>query len=72
MKGDQKYTCELCNFGTNLKTDFTRHLNTKKHIKITKLSQPYCINVNFVIENLKVSRVNVVMNFIAVKIIQRN
>ena len=25
------YTCELCNFSTNLKANFTRHKNTKKH-----------------------------------------
>ena len=27
------YNCEYCNFTTKLKTDFRRHLNTKKHIK---------------------------------------
>ena len=27
------YECQLCNFSTKLKTDFRRHLNTKKHIK---------------------------------------
>ena len=27
------YDCVLCNFSTKLKTDFRRHLNTKKHIK---------------------------------------
>ena len=27
------YECELCNFSTKLKTDFRRHLKTKKHIK---------------------------------------
>ena len=46
MKGDLKYTCELCNFGTNLKTDFNRHLNTKKHIKITN-SQPQVYKCQF-------------------------
>ena len=25
------YNCELCNFSTTLKGDFTRHKNTKKH-----------------------------------------
>ena len=46
MKGDLKYTCGLCNFGTNLKTDFNRHLNTKKHIKITN-SQPQVYKCQF-------------------------
>ena len=27
------YDCELCNFSTKLKTDFRRHLKTKKHEK---------------------------------------
>ena len=27
------YDCDLCNFSTKLKTDFRRHLKTKKHIK---------------------------------------
>ena len=33
------YKCELCLFGTNLKMDFNRHLNTKKHIRNTE-NQP--------------------------------
>jgi len=28
-----KYNCELCNFLTNQKNDYNRHLNTKKHKK---------------------------------------
>ena len=28
-----KYKCELCNFLTNQKNDYNRHLNTKKHKK---------------------------------------
>ncbi len=27
------YECEICNFSTKLKTDFRRHLNTRKHEK---------------------------------------
>ena len=27
------FRCEICNFSTTLKTNYTRHLNTKKHIK---------------------------------------
>ena len=32
------YDCELCNFSTKLKTDFRRHLKTKKHEKKLKES----------------------------------
>ena len=34
-----KYNCEWCNFHTNLKGDFSRHLKTNKHKESTK-SQP--------------------------------
>ena len=26
-----KFRCEICNFKTNLKNNYNRHLNTKKH-----------------------------------------
>ena len=55
MNGDLKYTCELCNFGTNLKTDFNRHLKTKKHIKITN-SQPEVYKCQYCDKEFKVSQ----------------
>ena len=33
------YTCKCCNYSTHIKTHFTKHLATKKHIESTK-SQP--------------------------------
>lgn len=33
------YHCELCNFSTPLKTNYTSHLSTKKHISISNLKQ---------------------------------
>ena len=32
----KKFTCETCNFHTNHKPNFTRHLKTKKHMESTK------------------------------------
>ena len=26
-----KYNCDICKYNTNIKTQFNRHLNTKKH-----------------------------------------
>jgi hypothetical protein len=31
-----KFTCEKCNFNCSNKKDFNRHLNTAKHVRITK------------------------------------
>ena len=31
---EQKYYCECCNFRSKLKTDFKRHLKTKKHLSM--------------------------------------
>ena len=27
----KEYTCQICNFKSNLKSNYKRHLNTKKH-----------------------------------------
>jgi hypothetical protein len=37
------YICELCDFSSNQKNDFTRHLNTKKHKNNDKNYQEECI-----------------------------
>jgi len=36
MSIHKKYNCESCDFHTNLKGDFSRHLLTKKHMESTK------------------------------------
>jgi hypothetical protein len=33
------FTCELCNFKTSNKKDYTRHTSTKKHIKMAELRE---------------------------------
>jgi hypothetical protein len=40
------YKCIMCVYGTNLKTDFNRHLSTKKHIKTVE-SQPIIFKCQF-------------------------
>ena len=32
----EKYHCELCNFRSKLKTDYKRHLSSKKHKEAIK------------------------------------
>ena len=34
-----KYYCVCCNFESNLKGDYSRHLKTKKHLESTKSQQ---------------------------------
>ena len=34
-----EYKCELCIFSTHLKSNYTSHLNSKKHITISKLNE---------------------------------
>jgi hypothetical protein len=31
-----KYNCKLCNFSTHIKTNYTKHTLTKKHIENNK------------------------------------
>ena len=31
-----KYICKLCNFSTHIKTNYTKHILTKKHITNNK------------------------------------
>jgi len=38
------YECKLCNLCTHLKTDFTRHENTKKHKKRVKTEEEMSVN----------------------------
>ena len=33
------YHCECCHFSSKLKSDYTRHLNTKKHQKLAEISK---------------------------------
>jgi hypothetical protein len=35
------FTCEICNFKTNLSANYNQHLATKKHIRLCKLGQPF-------------------------------
>jgi len=56
-----EYNCNLCNFNTNLRANYTRHLTTKKHLKTlintndknknnqkTLISEPFStLNKNF-------------------------
>jgi hypothetical protein len=37
VKNGKKYSCEICDFITSDKTDFSRHCFTRKHISLTKL-----------------------------------
>lgn len=40
------YKCEICNYDTNIKSNYTRHINTNKHyIKTTKKSNPTNISL---------------------------
>jgi len=39
------YECKLCNLCTHLKTDFTRHQITKKHIKRVKMAEELTSNI---------------------------
>ena len=32
-----KYNCKMCDYHTNLKSDLTKHKNTKKHINSDKI-----------------------------------
>ena len=34
-----EFKCECCNFTTNLKTNYPRHLATKKHLKMIEESE---------------------------------
>ena len=36
----KSYTCEKCLFNTHIKFHWTRHLNTKKHIKNEQRTEP--------------------------------
>ena len=37
VKNGKKYSCEVCDFVTSDKTDFSRHCSTRKHISLTKM-----------------------------------
>ena len=34
-KNIDKFYCEICDFGCSKKGDYTRHLTTRKHLKLT-------------------------------------
>ena len=66
----EKYHCECCNYSTNNKTKFQRHLGTKKHLEspfshhlvttkspfLTKKNQHH-FSVIIVLSNLNLNRV---------------
>ena len=33
----KNYYCESCNYTTNIKTHFKRHLNTSKHLRVSQM-----------------------------------
>ena len=37
VKNGKKYSCDVCDFITGDKTDFSRHCSTRKHISLTKV-----------------------------------
>ena len=39
-KNCKKYSCEVCDFNTSDKQNYTRHCSTRKHIELTKLLNP--------------------------------
>ena len=52
-----KFTCELCNYKTNIKTNYTRHTNSLKHIRNGKSICHKCELCNYTTErpfNLKI------------------
>ena len=49
------YECILCNFSTKLKTDFRRHLKTKKHEKK--------LNESMTVEEVKGEKTYHLLNF---------
>ena len=49
------YECKLCNLYTHLKTDFTRHNNTKKHINRVKMEEGLGLNIKKTVNNPSVN-----------------
>ena len=50
-----KYDCECCNFSSYLKSNYLRHLKTKKHLEKSNVSKMYpkCIQMyHFRIQNV--------------------